>query len=120
MKKSKKIKLSTYNCNLIIIVTDLLKEEVNSIYKKLNHKETFQGEAEGVLLTLDIDNYYLIYDVQYLSHNTIAHEIYHAVVKVTEDRDIVEEEPQAWLCGYLAEEVYKYIQKNNFKIIKGK
>lgn len=120
MKKRKKIRLATYNCNLIIIITDMLTAEVNSIYKKLNHKESFQGEAEGVLLTLDIDNYYLIYDVNYLSHNTIAHEIYHAVVKVTEDRDIVEEEPQAWLCGYLAEEVYKYIQKNNFKIIKGK
>ena len=120
MKKSKKIKLATYNCNLIIIITDKLKEEVNSIYKKLNCKDTFQGEAEGVLLTLDIDNYYLIYDIQYLSHNTIAHEIYHAVVKVTEDRDIVEEESQAWLCGYLAEEVYKFIQKNNFKVIKGK
>lgn len=120
MKKSKKIKLATYNCNLIIIITDQLTSEVNNIYKKLNHNDSFQGEAEGVLLTLDIDNYYLLYDVQYLSNNTIAHEIYHAVVKVTEDRDIVDEESQAWLCGYLAEEVYKYIQKNNFKIVKGK
>jgi len=120
MRKSKKIKLATYNCNIVIIITDNLTAEVNSIYKKLNSKEVFQGEAEGVLLTLDIDNYYLVYDIGYLSHNTIAHEIYHAVVKVTEDRDIVDEESQAWLCGYLAEEVYKYIQKNNFKIVKGK
>lgn len=120
MRKSKKIKLATYNCNVMLIVTDALKSEVNSIYKKLSHKESFSGEAEGVLLTLDIDNYYLIYDIHYLSHNTIAHEVYHAIVKITEDRDIVDEEAQAWLCGYLSEVVYKFLFKNNFKVIKGK
>ena len=118
MKKSKKLKLSTYNCNLIIIITDNLKGEVNAVYKRLKQKDVFSDEAEGILLSLDIDNYYLIFDTQYLSHNTIAHEIYHAVVKVTEDRDLVEEESQAWLAGYLTEEVYKYIDKHEFKIIK--
>jgi transcription initiation factor IIE alpha subunit len=120
MKKSKKLKLATYNCNLIIIITDKLKAEVEAVYKRLKHKDSLEGEAEGVLITLDIDNYYLIFDTQYLSHNTIAHEIYHAVVKITEDRGIVEEEAQAWLMGYLTGEVYKYIEKNSFGIIKEK
>lgn len=118
MRNSKKLKLPTYNCNLIIIITDSLKKEVNSIYKRLKHKEIFDEEAEGILLTLDIDNYYLIYDTQYLSHNTIAHEVYHAVVKVTEDRDIVDEESQAWLAGYLTEEVYKFIIKKGLNVVK--
>jgi hypothetical protein len=38
--------------------------------------------------------------------------------EVTEDRDIVDEESQAWLMGYLAQETYKFIAKNSFKIIK--
>jgi len=118
MTKRKTIKLQTYNCNLIVIVTDELKSVVNGIYKKLKHKEIFDQEAEGILITIDIDNYYVVFDTEYLSHNTIAHELYHAVVKVTEDRDIIEEEAQAWLMGYLSEVVYKYIQKNSFKITK--
>ena len=116
MTKKKTIKLQTYNCNVIIIVTDDLKNNVNKIYKKLKHNDTLNQEAEGILITIDIDNYYVVFDIQYLSHNTIAHELYHAVVKVTEDRDIVEEEAQAWLMGYLSEVVYKYLQKNSFKI----
>jgi hypothetical protein len=118
MKKSRTFKLATYNCNVIFIITEELKKEVNRIYKKHSNKEIFNDEAEGILITLDIDNYYIVLDTQYLSHNTIAHELYHAVVKVTEDRDIVDEESQAWLMGYLTEEVYKFIDKNNFKIIK--
>jgi hypothetical protein len=39
---------------------------------------------------------------------------------VTEDRGIVEEEAQAWLMGYLTGEVYKYIERNSFKIVKEK
>lgn len=118
MIKRKTIKLQTYNCKLIVVVTDTLKSVVNGIYKKLKHKDTFDQEAEGILITVDIDNYYVVFDTEYLSHNTIAHELYHAVVKITEDRDIVEEEAQAWLMGYLSEEVYNYLQKNSFKITK--
>jgi hypothetical protein len=118
IKKVKKLSLSTYNCNVIVAITDELNKHVNSIYKRLKSKDTFDGDAEGILLTLDIDNYYLIFDTKYLSHNTIAHEIYHAVVKVTEDRDIVDEEAQAWLAGYISGEVYKFIYKNEFDIKK--
>ena len=118
MNKRKKIKLSTYNCNVVFVITDQLILTVNNIYKALKCKELFSSEAEGVVLTVDIDNYYIVLDIQYLSHNTIAHELYHSVVKVTEDRDIVDEESQAWLMGYLTQEMYKFIEKNKFKIVK--
>lgn len=118
MNKRKKIKLSTYNCNVVFVITDQLILTVNNIYKALKCKELFSSEAEGVVLTVDIDNYYIVLDIQYLSHNTIAHELYHSVVKVTEDRDIVDEESQAWLMGYLTQEMYKFIEKSKFKIVK--
>jgi len=118
MRKTKKIKLPTYNCNVIIVITDKLKEEVNSLYKKLKSNEKFIDDAEGVVITFDIDNYYIILDTFYLSHNTIAHEVYHATVKVTEDRDITDEESQAWLVGYITQEMYKHIYKNELNIVK--
>jgi hypothetical protein len=117
MSRTKKIKLPTYSCHVIMIITDDLKAKVNSIYKKFKQDEKFSDEAEGVVFTFDIDTYYIILDEFYLSHNTIALEIYHAVVKVTEDRDIVDEESQAWLMGYLTEVMYKHIYKNDFKIV---
>jgi frataxin-like iron-binding protein CyaY len=117
MRTTKKIRLLTYNCNIFITITDDLNKQVNSLYKKFSHKDTFNCDAEGVVITFDIDNYYIILDKQYLSHNTIAHETYHAVVKVTEEREIVDEESQAWLMGYLSEEVYKFIAKKGFKIV---
>jgi len=118
MRKSKKIKLNTYNCNVIVILTDELTAIVNDIYRKSNFKEKFLGEAEGVVVTIDIDNYYMVLDVEYLTHNTICHELYHAVVRVTEDRDISDEEAQAWLMGHLAQEVHKFIKKTGYKIIR--
>lgn len=118
MKTQKKIKLLTYSCNVFIIITDELKNQVNSLYKKFKNNDQFNYEAEGVVVTFDIDNYYVILDKVYLSHNTIAHELYHAVVKVTEDREIVDEESQAWLMGYLTEEVYKFIERKKFNIVK--
>jgi len=120
MKAITKIKLDTYNCNVVFIITNDLNHQVNNIYKKLKSKDSFHGEAEGILLTLDIDNYYVLFDVCYLTHNTIAHEIYHCVVKVTEDRDISDEEAQAWLAGYLTEKMYNFVQKKKLNIVKSK
>jgi hypothetical protein len=67
----------------------------------------------------DITNYYLIIDLKYLSYNTLAHELYHAVVRVTEDRDIVDEETQAWLAGHLTGTMYKFLEKKNLPIKHG-
>jgi len=121
MKFNTIIKLPTYSCELSFMVTDQLKVESQKIYKKFNLKlEDDDGESEGILLTPDIDKYFLIIDVKYLSHNTIAHEIYHAVVRVTEDRGVVEEEAQAWLCGHLAGVVYKFLDKKKLEIKHGR
>jgi hypothetical protein len=79
----------------------------------------FTDEAEGVVLSPDITDYYLVIDLRYLSYNTIAHEIYHATVKITEDRDIVDEETQAWLCGHITGVLHKFLDKKNLKVKHG-
>ncbi len=120
MKATTAIKVPTYSCELVLSVTDQLKIETVKIYKKYKLKQDDEdGENEGILITADIDKYFLLIDLKYLSHNTIAHEIYHAVVRVTEDRGIVDEEAQAWLCGHLSGTVYKFLDKKKLQIKHG-
>lgn len=121
MKLSQTIKLQTYSCQLTFIITDKINLETKKIYKKYNIKieEDDDTESEGVVLSPDIDKYYLLIDLKYLSHNTLAHEIYHVVVKVTEERDVVDEEAQAWLAGHIAGEIYKFLDKKKFQIKHG-
>lgn len=119
MKLSTTIKLPTYSCKIIISIVDSVATEAEKIYKKCKIKEDFGGEAEGALIMPDIDVYYLLLGVKYLTHNTIAHEIFHAVVRVTEDRGIVDEEAQAWLAGHLTAVTYKFLEKKKLEIKHG-
>jgi len=119
IKFAKKLKLSTYNCEINIIITDDVCKEVNKAYKKHKVKENFNDVVEGIVITIDLNIYYLILNTKYLSHNTIAHEVYHSVVRVTEDRGIEEEEAQAWLGGYITGEIYKFIEKKKLTVTHG-
>lgn len=109
----KNLKIPVYACTLQFIITDHLIEEVNRIYKKLDIPELFVDYAEGCLVSTDIDMYILLFDIKYLSHNTVAHEVFHAIIKMTEDREITDDEQQAWLCGWVTENLYKFISKKN-------
>jgi predicted RND superfamily exporter protein len=120
MKVAHTIKLQTYSCQLIFILTDQLKLESKKIYKKFKLiMEEDEGESEGIVLSPDIDKYFLIIDIKYLTHNTLAHEIYHAVVKVTEERDVTDEEAQAWVSGHITGAIYKFLDKKKFEVKHG-
>lgn len=108
-----------YNCVAHFIITNDLDNLVKKIYKKYKQSCDFEGDAEGVVIAPDITDYHIIIDLKYLSYNTIAHEIYHAVVRITEDRGIADEEAQAWLCGHLTETAYKFLEKKNLTIKHG-
>lgn len=121
MKISKLINLPTYSCALTIIITDQIKTESKKVYKKHTiEDDDDEEENEGLFITTNDANYFLIVDVRYLTHNTIAHEIYHATVRITEDRNVVDEEAQAWLCGHITTEVYKFIEKKKLIVTHGK
>jgi hypothetical protein len=119
MKYTFKIKLPTYNCELQFYVLDQLNAEINKVYKKYKVEEVFEDSAEGALFTPDIDKYMLFIDIKYLSHNTISHEIFHAVMKITGDRDIKDEEAQAWLVGHITGDVYKFLKKKSIEVNNG-
>jgi hypothetical protein len=119
MKATTTIKLETYSCVLVIIITDQIKSECKKIYRKYKMDEGEETEDEGTFITTDITKYFLIIDVKYLSHNTIAHEIYHAVVGITEDRGVTDEEAQSWLCGHITGMTYKFLEKKKLEVKHG-
>jgi DNA-binding transcriptional regulator YbjK len=119
VKYSKVINLTMYGCKVHFIISNQMNKLVASLYKKHNVPMIEDLAAEGVLLCFEGTNYYIIIDADDLSHNTIAHEVYHATVKVTEDREINDEETQAWLCGHLAQNVYEFVDKKKLTIKHG-
>jgi hypothetical protein len=112
----KKINLKQYSCEIIFIVSDQIVKETNRILKQNKINNRIDYAIEGIFLYHDIDKYYVLLDKNSMSHNTIAHELYHASVRITEDRDISDEESQAWLCGHLSANMYKFLDKNKIKI----
>ena len=111
MKLTSTLKISPYGCKVVLIITDSLINEANKVYKKHKMEQMFEGDAEGTVITPDIDVYYMIIEQKYLSHNTLSHENYHIVNVIKSDRGIIDDEAGAWLSGHIAEFIYKFIDK---------
>lgn len=116
MTVKKILNIETFGCKLQMMITDVIKKEIIKVYKSYGVISGYEDEVEGILISGSNGIYHLIIDDKCLSHNTIAHEIYHAVVRITEDRDVVDEETQAWLCGYITEEIYNFIKLKKLEI----
>jgi len=119
MTKTATLKLPTYNCQLVFIVTDQMVRMVNNLYKKHSIPGKWDDVAEGVMFSPDMYAYYLMIDIDCLTHNTIAHEAFHVVTRIMEDRDIKDEESGAWIAGHVAEFVYKSLKKKKLPIKHG-
>ena len=50
MKTTNTLKLSTYTCQLVLVVTDQVDAEVNALYKKNKLADVFDLNAEGVMV----------------------------------------------------------------------
>ena len=116
MKLTSTLKISTYGCKVVLIITDSLINEANKVYKKHKMGQMFEGDAEGTVITPDIDVYYMIIEQKYLSHNTLSHENYHMVNVIKSDRGIIDDEAGAWLSGHIAEFIYKFIDKKQLLV----
>jgi flagellar biosynthesis chaperone FliJ len=116
MAFKKSINIETFNSKLEVIITDTVQKEIKKVYDLYKVKYEDPIEVEGVLINVSIEKYHLLIDKKYLTHNTLAHEIYHATVRITEDRDVVDEETQAWLCGYITQKIYEFIKLKKLEI----
>ena len=112
MRAMKKINVNTYNCHVIYIITDAMRETEKYLTKKYGgeyDQPVDYDDSEGVTITITGKLYVVMIDYKYLTHNTIAHELYHTTRRITEDRAITDEESSAWLAGFLSEEFYKFL-----------
>lgn len=119
MTKTSTLKLTTYECKIVLMITDNIFGVMNSLFKKHKILEEFEDEAEGVMMSPDMSTYYLIIDSECITHNTIAHEAFHIVHRVMEDRDISDDESGAWIAGHVSEFIYKSLDKKKFEIKHG-
>lgn len=114
------INIDVYGCKIFFIVTENILKEALLLYKKYKQNSPEDdGELrdnEGLYLTFNISNHYLLIHDKYLTHNTLAHEIHHVAHSIMNDRDVDDEEAEAWLCGYITEKVYLYLEKKKMKI----
>ena len=109
----KKIKIKLYECSVHFIISSDLDKEATRILKKYNEEyDEEHGVCEGYTFNVDMLDYYFILSDSHASINTIAHEVYHLVCSILEQRDIKDEEAGAWLCGMLMDEAFKFFSKH--------
>lgn len=111
------IKVPLYECKVILIVTTTM-EELQQYVMKKKKANVDVLETHGVVFNWGNAEYVVALKEGSLSHNLIAHEMLHMVMAITNDIAIEDEESQAWLVGYLTEQVYKILNKKKF-VIKG-
>ena len=121
MKSTLTIKLEMYCTQIKFTVVDDLIKEVQKTFRrdKVNHNLDVNDTTEGVFLYYNPQNYSIVIAQKFLTHNTLAHEIYHAVRHITEDRDINDQEAQAWLMGHLTEKIYRFLDRRKLTIKHG-
>lgn len=123
----KKIKIDVYDCNISFVLTTEGYNTVHSLFKK--HDQMDRWETEGVknnnfsgfAFDATLNDYYIIFNKLYpIDHHTITHEIWHLVHYMFEHRGIIENrdhEAGAWVSGYLAKEIYKFLNTKKIKIV---
>lgn len=115
----KKLDIPIYHGYLVIVFTNNL----NKANKKLNLDLEQQDRGAFVQGKRDkkgISHYYAVFDKHYLTNCIIAHEITHIANWLFMDRnikiDLLNDEPYAYLVGWITREAYKVIYKNRIKI----
>lgn len=111
-----KLKIELYETNVIMFVVKSMEEFEEKVKKKTKSNNISIKDTYGCAFTWGNSEYVLALHEDSLSHNLIAHEIFHLAIMITNDIDIEDEESQAWLIGYITEQVYKALKKKNFVI----
>jgi len=95
MRHQKIFNLDIYSCKITLIISDDLIEEERKLCEKHDDDYTDLIPSDGLTINFENDIYYILFKIDSISHNLIAHEIYHLVCSITDYRSINEEEK--WL-----------------------
>lgn len=113
-RKQKRVDINTFGCSVLIMLCDDIYSSEMYLHKKYGYDKPKKDDTnEGLTVSVNFNLYAIIVEQRSLSHNLIAHEVCHVVHRITQDREIVDEETMAWLTGFISEEFYKFIKKVN-------
>lgn len=116
MYLSKTLSLKIYDTKIQFVVTPKIVKTVNTLYKKHNIDLGWTDAPAGCIISLSINKYHIIISDQYITYNTILHELYHLIKTLTFDRGIFEEEAQAWIYGLVGQEIFNFLNLKKVKI----
>lgn len=116
MTHTKIYNYSTYACKIKFVLTNEMMNELSKWYRRNKLQEEGVCDFEGIVISKDISCYTLIINTNYLTYNTINHELYHLTREIAEPRDIFEKEAQAWIMGNLSQIFYSFINKKQLQI----
>jgi hypothetical protein len=112
-----KFKVDLYEVSVIIYVLDKM-SDLESIVLKKTKTKIDTDHVLGITFAWGDQEYVVAFEKDKLSHNLINHELFHLTKSITEHIDIDDEESQAWLMGFLSENVYRLLKKKGFTIEK--
>jgi|694.fasta_scaffold00087_73 hypothetical protein len=110
----KKIKVGVYDASVVFMITDSMEEVAIKTYRKTKELWSIEDADGCVFYTNSL--YHLVLLQEQISHNLIAHEVFHLSTRICEDRYIEDEETKAWLTGHLTENLYKFLDKKKINI----
>lgn len=114
-----KINIDVYSTTVNFIVC----EDVDATYKEIRRKHNEpvsdeESEFYGLHFRSKYEQYILI-EKQSIRYNTICHEIFHCAFGILNNININAEEAIAWLIGFISQEIFKFLHKNNITIKHG-
>ena len=118
-----KINIDIYSTSLLFIVTDDIYESALTYVKHIKEKEDWSREyaasLQGVSIYGSNPDYSVLIKYSSLTYNTIVHELFHIARTLTSRIGVEDDEATAWLLGYLAEKVFKFLEDKKIKIEHG-
>ncbi len=111
--------LKVYDTKVHFELVDHCNDRWKEIMRK--YKIPFKDDDEqyrGLFFKANYIHHILI-DKKSVNYNTICHEIHHASCMITGERHIDNEEATAWVCGYLSEVIFGFLNKNKVTISNG-
>ena len=120
-ERSQRIHIPFYDSYFEVVVSRDIARSVKAKKRGYLGEQDVTGEYSA-LHCYSGGSFTIFFSYKDLNHNTIAHEIFHATMRMAERTGMVfgpdNHEPFAYLQGYLAQTAYSFFKKSNIRIKK--
>lgn len=114
------INIPLYGCKVYVVFAPDTNEESARICKKLGYRRAGGSNYAEVIGCETVHAYYILYSTDHLTLNILVHEVTHLGGLILKDRGYnqSDDEPLAYLNGYLAGELENIMIRNNIPFIQ--